>query len=78
MKLICIKNRDDSNSIPWTRNNIYYELQVGKIYEGKFIYERGSKWAYIKELNFKFSTHWWFAELEEYRKTQLDKILNED
>ena len=75
MKLVCIRNRDDGGSVPWTKEGHYHKLKVGKIYEGDFIKDASGKFVYIKELNFKFCTPWWFVTLEEWRESQLNKIL---
>ncbi len=75
MKVVCIKNQD-GGSVPWTREGHYYNLEVGKIYEGEFLVDnRGSKLILIKELNYKFCTPWWFVTLEEWREKQLEQIL---
>lgn len=77
-KLVCIKNCDiDGNkSVPWTREDVYHKLVVGKTYNGEQTTDRfGIKWCWIEEFDHQFATQNWFIPLEEYRQGQIDKIL---
>ena len=79
MKLVCIRNRDDDGSVPWTKEGYYHKLKVGKIYDGEVIEKtwggKSHTVVYLKEFNFNFQTPWWFITLEEWREKQLNKIL---
>jgi hypothetical protein len=74
MKLVCIRNRDIDGSIPWTRNDVYYKLKVGKIYDGHFHTNDRGKWAYLDEFNHSFAAHWWFIPLDQWRENKLEQL----
>ena len=74
IKLICIKNRDETGGIPWSKNDMYHKLKVGDVYEGKFLTDSGGKYVYIKEFDYKFCTPWWFMEISEWRDYQLIQL----